>query len=688
MTIGITPEIPIDVIGPSPWGGPGGVPVDSADPKDYEEIPGDKIEPTPMIPPEIKMSENAEKRLVQYLDEELGIAEGERWDWVRKISRLKEKYDAPFPEFPKDWPIANSSQITIPVIKMAVNAVSNRILQTILAAEPIVSVRTSDATEEGLIGDFNWKDFAFQYEKFLDMYGNEKLKYRKVLRDWVIETVKLGTGILEATTELRRRKLVTYDTASGDYVSNIVDDFNGPILFHVPLEDYWQRAGYNDPNEAPWCGKAIRKTWSEIKNMAVSGTLDPEKINGIWKQESEEPPETVTDMEEREKLEPNRRETFTIHELAVRWDVDGDGIDEELMVYFHWPSRTLLRRKHSGFRTRPWIVANYIPTEHWMYGEGLAETVEHLQEEISTMHNQRIDNATIANLRIILVRRLFAGLRPGDRLWTGKIVKVPEDVDKDVGTLQLGEVYPSTERAEAVAMQYVERVAPGAGEQATGSASPVTRTTATAQMAVLEELNRMFDMPIKNFREALTEASQQHTDLFTVVGTGGLAEEFLGPTNGKLVEEGLSQPSELVRRRIKIQVQSTRSTLNKEVEFQSQLAVFQLVIQMWTQIREEAMLTAPQVIPVLQHEIVKTLIPIFKRIMQYSGSSNPEQAVSVLNVLEKLLPAPEDLGGMEGAQAGEDLLAGLQQGGGAGSNGSGPEGAQGDAGVGRVAAAR
>ena len=311
-----------------------------------------------------------------------------------------------------------------------------------------------------------------------------------------------------------------------------------------------------------------------------------------------------------------------------------------------------------------------------MYGEGLAETVEHLQEEISTIHNQRIDNATIANLRIILVRRLFAGLRPGDRLWTGKIVKVPESVKEDVGTLQLGEVYPSTERAEVMAMQYVERVAPGAGEQATGSASPVTRTTATAQMAVLEELNRMFDMPIKNLRESLTEVSEQHTDLFTIVGTGGLAEELLGPVNGKLVDEGLRQPSELLRRRLKIQVQSTRASLNKEVEFQSQIAVFQLVLQMWAQIREEATLTAPQVLPVLQHEIVKTLIPIFKRIMQYAGSSDPEQAVSVLTVLEKLLPAPEDLGGMGGAQASEDQLAVQELLGRAGGNGVQPESAQ------------
>lgn len=618
----------------------------------------------PLLPPEVEMSEETRERLIAYLDSELHLASAERQPQMEKFARLQEKYRAPFPDTPKDWPIPNASQITVPIIKTAVNTVQARLYQTVMAAEPLASVRTEDPELQPVV---------FDYERFLELYSLERMDMPEVIDRWVNEVVLLGTGILEPTTLTDRRALLVFDPETGNYTKQTIDRFDGPIAYYVPIEDFWTRPAYNTVEETPWCGKALRLTWAQIKDMALSAELNPEQINNIWRFQLDETavPESRKDEEERSAFAPNDRDQYRIFELTVRWDIDNDGIEEELLLYFHLESRTLLRVKANAFRhgRRPWIKAVFSRINNWFFGEGLAEQLEHLQDEISTTHNQRIDNATLVNLRPILVRKLIQGLRPGDRLWTGKVIRVT-NVKDDVGTIQLADVYPSTVTNEQIALNYVERLS-GVGPAATGQAQPVSRTTATAQLALLEELNRRFDKALKSIRQGLRRVYVHINDLFIELGTGGLAELWLGPVAGRRLDQFLQLPHEILERKFKIQIVATRSTVNREVEFQTSIAVFQLIMQLWANIRNEAAQLAPQTVPVLAHEMVKAITPIFRKVMQYANAPDPDSAISVLTVLERILPKPEDMGGMASSQQGEDVAAleQLLRGAGAGGNG-------------------
>jgi hypothetical protein len=300
----------------------------------------------------------------------------------------------------------------------------------------------------------------------------------------------------------------------------------------------------------------------------------------------------------------------------------------------------------------------------------MAEMLEHLQEEISTIHNQRIDNATVANLQIILVKKLIRGLSPGDRLWSGKIVKADQE---DVGTLRLGEIYPSTVNNEQIAQTYAKEIS-GVGDNINGQGQPVTRTTATAQLSMLEEANRRFDKPIKSIRKSIREIAVHCTDLMSDYGTNGLAEEWLGD-RGAIVEEGLSNPETFAPGNVKVQTLSTRSSVNREVEFQSAVAVMNMVVQMGQQFMQLGTMANPQAAGVIAHELVQAIREPWKKVMQYSDSQNVDEAMSVLNVLTRILPAPEDLGGLAGAEAGAQAeAAGGRAGANPGSNGQQPTG--------------
>lgn len=639
--------LPISTIGPSVLGGSGAMQPDDKS-ITYTKVEGPKPEPAPLLPPEIKLSEEAEKRLAGYLNNELSTCAMERMPFIDKLVRLKEKYKAPRSDTPKDWPIANASQLVVPIIKTAVNTTSTRLYQTIMAAEPIASFRTEDQS---------FQDFAFDMERFMSVYMEERLDMPELLDGFITEIAMLGTGILEASTKIDRRLGVEYDEVLGDYATRTEDVHTGPISYHVPIADFWIRPAYTDPQKAPWCGKEVRLTWSEIKDMALSGEFNPDKIDRIWKFRggvNGEVNKVVEKDEELENFRPMDRDLFHVHEITLRWDALGKGVEQEVMVYYHHPSNTILRRKFSGFKKRPWRVARFIKIPHCFYGEGLAEMLEALQEEISTQHNQRVDNATIANLRVILVSRLIQGLKPGDRLYSGKIIRVG-NVKEDVGTLQLGDVYPSTVMNENISRGYVAEVS-GVSAVATGQARPVSRASATAELGMMEEVNRRFDKAIKGIRRCLRLHSSDLFDLFVGHGTGGLAEEWLGPVRGQRLDAFLAYPSDVIERKIKVLVKATRSTLNREVEFQTQIAVFQLIIQMWGIIRNEAAQLSPQIIPVLSHEILKAIIPVFKKVMQYADAPDPDAAVSVLTVLQRILPSPEDMGGMGSAR--EDQAAG------------------------------
>jgi hypothetical protein len=190
---------------------------------------------------------------------------------------------------------------------------------------------------------------------------------------------------------------------------------------------------------------------------------------------------------------------------------------------------------------------------------------------------------------------------------------------------------------------------------------------------MLEEANRRFDKPIKSIRKSIREIGVHCTDLMADYGTNGLAEEWLGD-RGTVVEEMLSDPTTFAPGNVRVQTLSTKSSVNREVEFQSAVAVMNMVVQMGQQFMQLGSMANPQAAGVIAHELVNAIREPWKKVMQYSDSQNIDEAMSVLNVLTRILPAPEDLGGLAGAEAGANAQgAGPQPGSGAGPGNNGQQ---------------
>ena len=591
---------------------------------------------------EVPLSEDMKAELRTLLDDELFRAEGDRQAFIDKLARWQLVYEAPMPDEPKDFPLANSSNITVPVTKESVNALTAQLAQTTITPSPRWVLKTDS---EG------WMPFIGTLERFLDRASKEEFELDNVIETWILEAAKYGTSVIEAGYEEKEVNFHIY-SRDGKKAEKKKKTKRGPVVYNVPLQDFLIPFESQDIQEAFWVAKRIRMNDSQLKQRQQSGKF--KDVSNIVLARPDDSPawdlevDTVVEVREAvEETEPSLRRNHLIYEVWLRYDIDGDGIDEDLLIYYHRSTRTLLSVRYNPYwhHKRPFIAVKFFPVEYRFYGQGLCDQLEALQEEISTVHNQRIDNATIANLRMLKVRRGSDSLKQGDPLFTGQIVEVDE-MD-DVDGFQLGEIYPSTIANENIAREYVERLS-GVSDAQMGRAQPVSRTTATAQLALLQESAKRFDLTIRKIRTGMGELGEFIFMYYFQFGIPkGRAVQWLGP-RGRAVDAIFSLPYSAIELGLGFEAGAPSSQLNKEAQKQNYLSVFQLMVQMYGQILELAgPLVGPQGMAPVAGSLVRSAKEFMFQVLERFDVTNPEEALSGLAVLEKLLPAPEDLGGLE-----------------------------------------
>ncbi|KKL97423.1 hypothetical protein LCGC14_1834660, partial [marine sediment metagenome] len=108
-----------------------------------------------------------------------------------------------------------------------------------------------------------------------------------------------------------------------------------------------------------------------------------------------------------ENAEPSWKQTFDFIELWLSFDVDGDGVDEEIVVDFHMLSGTLLSARYNWYADvhRPYRIGVYIPVEGRWMGIGVGKQNEQFQALITTIHRQRLDAGTLANMGQLALKK-------------------------------------------------------------------------------------------------------------------------------------------------------------------------------------------------------------------------------------------------------------------------------------------
>lgn len=599
--------------------------------------------------PKSVLNDETLRDIQTYLDEQLSLADAERQDYIDNMVRWHEAYEAKRAESPKDFPLKNSSNITVPVIKEVANTIAAQLVVTTLTAKP-PWILDALAPE--------WEPFVSDIERFLALSAERDLNLDEITVAWIIEAVKLGTSIMEIGHEVTTRNVVTVSEDGHSVEKRQIVIQDGPVAMNVPLQNFWIRLHETNIQTAAWVSKLLYYTENELLRKKSSGkfeNVDEVIIPGSTTHES--PDDVLDKREELEDTEPIDRPLYRVHEIWLSWDIDDDGELEELLLYYEPERRIFLGKFFNPYwhGKRPFVKLVYFPREHRFYGDGVCSMLEAMQEEISTTHNQRIDNATLANLKMIIKRKMMRGLMPGDPLHSGKIIEA-NDIFNDIREFTLSEIYPSTVTNEQITRGYVERLS-GVSEP---RGTPVTRTTATAQALLLQEQAKKFDLSVRGIRAGLNEVGALLLALHFQFGTKGKSVAWLGE-RGKAVDAIFSLPARIIDIGVAVRVGVPTSQVNEEMKRQNSIQLFNLLVQMYKEFIAMTAQLAPQALGEVANALVKSAKKFMRQTLETFGDPDPEGILAGLTVLERVLPAPEDFGGLDSFERAEATAKVLDQ---------------------------
>lgn len=121
------------------------------------------------------------------------------------------------------------------------------------------------------------------------------------------------------------------------------------------------------------------------------------------------------------------RQHFTRYTCYDRWDIDDDGLEEDVIFWVIRESKTLLRARGltemnpSIPPRRPFAEARFIPVPEQFYGVSLPELMEHTVDLVKVTFDQMIDAGTLANTPWGLYKAA-SGVRPEIiRMYAGEL---------------------------------------------------------------------------------------------------------------------------------------------------------------------------------------------------------------------------------------------------------------------------
>jgi len=244
--------------------------------------------------------------------------------------------------------------------------------------------------------------------------------------------------------EERLELVAVWDATTFDGPTAIVDDLEDVV---VPVRcENPQPVTPHNPKGAPWVARMSRITVDELKRGEKDGIYDL-ITDDDWKQilaaaegrvptdggETDDGPKQQ--KEDAAGIQPSGphdydKQWLTLIQWFGGWDVDDDGLQEEVIFWVLRESETLIRAKYltelsPGIPlTRPMSHTCYIPVEGQIYGISLLEVMEGLHDFLHVMLNQMTDNGDLAN-RPFGFYRASSGMKPeAIKLWPGDLYPI------------------------------------------------------------------------------------------------------------------------------------------------------------------------------------------------------------------------------------------------------------------------
>lgn len=516
---------------------------------------------------------------------------------------------------------SGASNLSVPLTMWANTAVRARLVEGVLESSPLTSARPVP----GRRGVHSNQTIANDLANFLsvEILNQRGLDGRTAISLMASEMTSLGTSALKVfRTEDRVRKV----GVPGSEPSQI--PLRGRVKWEfVSFLDLIYLDGYGTDTQAmPLIGHEIERTWSEIVEWGALGHYDKAAVDRV---------SAFYDGR-------NEHASFLhIHQLAelyFDYDIDGDGIQEALLVDWHIGAEEPLRIVYSPYPDgrRPIVIArfDYPPDLTHARGQGVPEKLEGSQEEVDAIHNIAIESGKRAiNLTVLKAgRRAAEELGPDAPILPSDIL-VTEDPSEDVVAIQMGDprAAESLIALEEHTRMYVTRIL-GLDESRIGNVESGKRVPASLGLSTMREGRVVIKAALNSLADALTEASYLTIDLWRRY----LPEEALYSALGEesalaLMDSVFGVTDETTRRQFILRVNAQDAATIQETKRAELISVNQFLFAFYDRLVQLVMaLSNPNVPP----QAKPALLLVVERM---------ERGVeTLLNTLESI-PNPDEL---------------------------------------------
>lgn len=566
--------------------------------------------------------------LVQYLRTEITQALSDRAPLELRWNRYLAAYRALPLEEEKRFPFDGAANLTIPVIATDVDTVFSRLMGILFASDNLWSCKP--------LND-QMVQFAPRLQEFLEWAQNAELNAYPAIADWLIEKCKLGTGILKTRYTRESKRVYQFRETDQGVVEQITNLLikDHPVIQHVSLFDFLLPASASDIQQAPWVAERLMLTWGQLQNRVTAGLYQNVKNLGAWMAHDKASKQTQL-MEAMDQFRPGLGDKFEVWECWLDYDVGGNGEPMSVVCTIHLPSLSVLRIDYNPFfnQEKPYADSRYLRQEKRFYGIGLCEMLEQFQAEITTMHNQRLDNATLANSSMFKARKGI-GIKQGEPVFPGRWFLL--DNLEDVQPMSMGQRYDSTVPYEQLTVGYASRRT-GVTDYVSGADNPsIGYGTATTAVQQLREGTKRFDQVLRECRRCLGIVGTQVVELYQQFNQHGKEYVAMGQKDGAEVHKILQFPMELIRTSIGIELTATSASLNKEVEIRTNQIIMQMVLQFYQQIMQGvSYMVNPQMPPEIRQlaaEMVQGGTILMRRILDNYGVQDADSLIPTLGGL-------------------------------------------------------
>lgn len=533
----------------------------------------------------------------------------------------------------KNTPWPGAANVAVPAVASNTNNMYAYLKAAFSRRRPLWTVESDDAA---------WRENAAAVTRWLDRLAESKrhLNIRQKNNLILYDLGSMGTQFVDIPWKMDRWQFKRLDEDGNPIqVSKVI--YDGPSIEPLRIEDLVTRPYWTDIQKAPWVGIIHLMTWPELsQNQSNFFFENVEKIEEFFLSEYEESREVEASQLGLEMNLSDKSRLYEIIKFYAFYDVDNDGIQEDLIIWVERQTRTIIRAEYNELGRRPIPRGAYLQIPHQLYAVGIGWMGEYLQEEIDTLHNMRINATHLNSLQMIATKR-GAGLGPKEKFFPLKQIEL-DNPQQDIKVLTFPDVSQSTFMGESMAKRYLEEFT-GLPPAMTGQPDPVAKsgTSGMLQQFQATQGSKLADALMENAVDFESEIGmivllQLVANSDRVLAEGGLIE-YAAEEDQDLISEVLQLEVEDIPLTFKIEVHVTEIDETEESRRQQILMLHKLY-----SVYSQEMLQMLQVMtsPEVPNEVKEFAAKV------YSGrTALMEETLKLLNQEEtdKLLPYTEHI---------------------------------------------